>query len=329
LINAGVRADLFTRNTAHIEALKKDGANISGTLSFSTPPFDGEGMHGGAFTPTEIRKQYDIIILLTKQQENAATAFFLKKYLGPRGVVCTLQNGLPEPGLAAVLGEDRVLGCIAAWGASMASPGAATLTSEKGSMSFGLGSLCGAGPNGKEHPMIDPARKILEKMCPVTVEPNFIGVRWSKLLINAAFSGMSAMTGFTFGEVAANRRSRNAALQVIKECIAVCRAAGVKIEPVQGKDIVRLMSFNNPLQKLRASIILPIAIRKHRAITSGMLKDLDKGRASEIDAINGVVSTWGRQHTVPTPCNDRIVEIVHSIERGERKYSPANLALMQ
>jgi 2-dehydropantoate 2-reductase len=314
---AGVAADLISRDAAHIDALKTAGARIGGTVSFFTAPFDG----GRALLPAEMRKKYDIIFLLTKQLDNAATAAMLRNFLAEQGVVCTLQNGIPEPGLAEILGKEKVLGCMAVWGAIKTAPGAADLSSKPDSMRFGLGALV------DNHPMTDTVQNILAKVCPVSIERNFTGVRWSKLLINAAFSGMSAVTGRNFGQVAADTRSRRCALRVITECIDVCRAAGVRIEPVQGRDIVRLMNYRNPLRRLAAPLILSIAIRKHRAVSSGMLRDLDQGRACDIEAINGVVSKWGKKHGVPTPCNDRIIEIVHSIERGERTYSPRNLEL--
>ncbi|MDR2479113.1 MAG: 2-dehydropantoate 2-reductase [Treponema sp.] len=319
LSRAGMAADLITRDKAHIEALKNAGAQIGGTASFSTPPFDGAGGRGLALLPSEMQKKYDVIFLLTKQLDNAAVATMLNNFLAGNGVVCTLQNGIPEPLLAETLGPGRTLGCMCAWGSVKTGPGMVELTSEPDSMSFGLGGL------EDNHPMLPAVKTILEKMCHVDVEHNFIGVRWSKLLINAAFSGMSAVTGWNFGAVAANKKSRDRALYVIKECIEVCRAAGVRIEPVQGKDIVRLMYFNNPLQKIKASLILPIAIKKHRAITSSMLQDLDRGRPCEIDAINGVVSSWGKKYSVPTPANDWIIEMVHAIEKGQRKYGPHNL----
>lgn len=49
---------------------------------------------------------------------------------------------------------------------------------------------------------------MLEMMGPVEVDENFIGTRWSKLLINASFSGMSAVLGCTFGEAAKDKESR-------------------------------------------------------------------------------------------------------------------------
>ena len=322
LAKAGIAADLVARDKEHVEALKTTGAKISGTDFFSTKPFDGGEGRGLAMFPREIQKKYDIVFLLTRQRDNPAAAAALKNHILPNGVVCTLQNGLPEPALAEILGGEKVLGCVCVWGAEKTAPGEVNLTSEPRGMSFGLGSLF-----AEDHPMLLTARDILEKICPVAVEKNFIGVRWGKLLLNAAFSGLSAVTGYNFGQIAADRRARRCALYVIKECINVCDAAEIKIEPVQGKNIKRLLDFNNSSQKLRASIVLRFAIRKHRAVSSGMLRDLDLGRACEIEEINGVAREWGKKYNVPTPFNNKIVEIVRSIERGERKYNPENLAL--
>jgi len=72
---------------------------------------------------------------------------------------------------------------------------------------------------------------------------------------------------------------------------------------------------------------MPIAMKKHRNIEPSMLQDLKKGKKCEIDAINGVVCEWGRKSGVKTPVNDRIVEIIRSIENGERKPGLQNIAL--
>ena len=56
-----------------------------------------------------------------------------------------------------------------------------------------------------------------------------------------------------------------------------------------------------------------------------MLQDLEKGKPTEVDAINGAVSAFGRKVGCPTPMNDRVVEIIHRIERGELAPSFDNL----
>ena len=56
-----------------------------------------------------------------------------------------------------------------------------------------------------------------------------------------------------------------------------------------------------------------------------MLQDLEKGKKSEVDAINGVVSAFGRKVGVPTPMNDAVVSVVHQIEDGKLTPSFDNL----
>jgi 2-dehydropantoate 2-reductase len=56
-----------------------------------------------------------------------------------------------------------------------------------------------------------------------------------------------------------------------------------------------------------------------------MLQDLEAGRATEVDFINGGVAARGRAHGIATPLNERAVALVHAIERGEREFAPAVL----
>jgi 2-dehydropantoate 2-reductase len=275
-----------------------------------------------AYTPDQMSGQYDIIFLMTKQQHNKEVVTTLKEFLAPDGVLVTFQNGLPEMEIAEILGEERVLGCTVAWGATLQSPGVCELTSEPDALSFSLGSI-----SEKRSSHFDEVKRLLEKMGTVDVEENFIGTRWSKLLINASFSGMSAVLGCTFGEAAGPKQSRRIVQALIKECIDVCKAGGIRIEPVQGKDIVKLLDYSGPVKKAISFFIIPIAIRKHAKLKASMLQDIEKGKLTEVDAINGAVSAYGRKIGFPTPVNDRVVEIIHGIERGEYKASVDNLSL--
>jgi 2-dehydropantoate 2-reductase len=257
---------------------------------------------------------------MTKQQHNAEVVQMLKGFLAPDGVLVTFQNGLPEMQIAEVLGEERVLGCTVAWGATMQSPGVCELTSEPDALSFSLGAV-----SEKKSKHFAKVKELLEKMGTVDVEENFLGTRWSKLLINAAFSGMSAVLGCTFGEAAGPKASRRIVQKLIKECIDVCQVGGIRIEPVQGKDIVKLLNYTNALKRAFSFFIIPIAIRKHAKLKASMLQDLEKGKLTEVDAINGAVSEYGRKVGFPTPANDKVVEIIHRIERGELKPCFDNL----
>ena len=309
---AGVPIELINRNKAHVEALKAKGAQVVGTMNFRQPVL--------AYTPDEMKGTYDILFLMTKQQHNAEVVQMLKGFLAPDGVLVTFQNGLPEMQIAEVLGEERVLGCTVAWGATMQSPGVCELTSEPDALSFSLGAI-----STQRSKHFAKVKELLETMGTVEVEENFLGTRWSKLLINAAFSGMSAVLGCTFGEAAGPKESRRIVQALIKECIDVCQVGGIRIEPVQGKDIVKLLNYTNALKRVFSFFIIPIAIRKHAKLKASMLQDLEKGKLTEVDAINGAVSEYGRKVGFPTPMNDKVVEIIHRIERGELKPSFDNL----
>lgn len=308
----GGNIELINRNKAHIEALQKNGAKVTGTVNFTQKVT--------AYTPDAMSGKYDIIFLMTKQQQNREVVTYIKDFLADDGVIVTLQNGIPELLISEIVGEQRVLGCTVAWGATMQEPGVCELTSSPDSLSFSIGSL-----SAKTNHHLENVKDLLQMMGTVEIDSNFIGSRWSKLLINSAFSGMSAVLGCTFGEAAKNRASRRIVQALIKECIDVCAAGNIKIEPVQGKDIVKLLDYKNRIKKSISLFIIPIAIRKHAKLKASMLQDLEKNKKTEVDAINGIASTFGRKVGVPTPMNDKVVEVIHRIEDGALKPSFENL----
>ena len=308
----GGKIDLINRNKAHVEALNTKGATIKGTVDMNVPV--------KAITPDEMEGQYDVILLMTKQLFNTEVVTKLKDHLTDKGVIVTLQNGLPEPGIAEIVGANRTMGCTVEWGAALGEPGVCTLTSEPDSLSFHMGKMDGI--SDEQFKMV---KDLLELMCPVHEEDNLIGARWSKLLINATFSGLGTVVGGVFGDVSENKEAAKVAVRCMKECIDVGHATGAEFAPVQGKNITALFYYKNAIKRAFATFLVPIAMKKHRDIEPSMLQDLKKGKACEIDAINGVVCEWGRKTNVPTPINDRIVEIVKKCEKGELKPQASNI----
>ncbi|MDT4761111.1 ketopantoate reductase family protein [Sphaerochaeta sp. PS] len=314
LAKQGVDVDLITRNKAHVAALQANGAKVVGKVAFSVPV--------KALLPSEMQGTYDLIFLLTKQTENHSVALFLKDYLDPKGMLCTMQNGLPEPGLAEVLGKGRVAGCTIGWGSTLQGAGVAELTSEPDSLTFDLGMV-----EGYNQQALETIAEILRNMGIVTIDRNFLGARWSKLLINTAFSGMGTVVGGTYGDITANKEARALVQRIMKECIDTAKASGVTIEPVQGKDIVKLFDYSGPVKKWFAFHLIPIAMKKHRAIRPSMLQDIEKDKPCEVGAINGVLSQQARKVNVPTPINDRVIDIIARIEAKELRPEMANLKL--
>ena len=133
IARAGKQIDLVNRNRAHVEALKTAGARVTGTVQFTQAV--------SALLPEELTGQYDVIILMTKQQHNAEVVEFLKPFLKEDGALCTCQNGLPEPAIAEAIGADRTLGCAIAWGATFRGKGVSELTSDPSALTFSLGAV--------------------------------------------------------------------------------------------------------------------------------------------------------------------------------------------
>jgi 2-dehydropantoate 2-reductase len=71
------------------------------------------------------------------------------------------------------------------------------------------------------------------------------------------------------------------------------------------------------------------AMRRHGATYASMLQDLERGALTEVDVIDGAVVEKGRECDIPTPLHERVTELIHGAERGERGPSPDALAELE
>lgn len=304
--------DLVTRNEAHVNGMRTQGATV-------VCEADGVEINEkvNAILPAEMQGQYDVIFLMTKQRYNAETLTALLPYLKEDGAVCTTQNGLPEPSVAAIVGKKRTYGAATSYGATFIGGGKMALTSKLEAMSIEFG---GYENDGEKADLIADILSYAGKASGnehfVKKSENLMGARWSKLSINAAFSGLSVVTGLTFGEVAKKKKTRKLALGILRECMDVAKATGVTLAPMQGHDMGKMLGGRTPLKRFIAYLVLPFAMKKHKKLVSGMLKDVQNGKKCEIDFIDGVVSKEGARVGVETPLCDKVVEIVHGIENG-------------
>ena len=321
LTKTGNEVDLITRNKAHIDGLKTKGAVIRCSAVdkvWEIPVV--------AFSPDEMTEKYDIIFLMTKQRENKKIVEFLLPYLEPDGIICTTQNGFPERSVAEIIGKERTYGAVLTWGANFVGCGEVELTSTPSAMRMQVGGYENSNERTAEIvELLKPIGREIESEEFVKATDNLAGVRWSKLALNSAFSGLSVVTGLTFGEIAKRRKSLLIAVDILQETLAVANESGVKLEPMQGKDMQKLLGGSKFFARLKGLIILPLAMKKHKNLVSGMLKDLQNGKKCEIDYINGVVVAVGKEFGVETPQNEKVVEITHGIENGLYENSYENV----
>ena len=95
-------------------------------------------------------------------------------------------------------------------------------------------------------------------------------------------------------------------------------AQNLELEDVLGVPADALV-VGSPNDRERAEEALDIAMRQAGATKASMLQDLERGTKTEVDVINGGVVEKGREYGVQTPLNSRVVELVHAMERRERR----------
>ncbi|MBQ8375009.1 MAG: 2-dehydropantoate 2-reductase [Clostridia bacterium] len=320
LTKGGADVTLISRNREHIEGLKQNGAKILCVADGTE-----ENIPVRALLPEEMTERYDIIFLMTKQRENEKTLQFLKDYLLDDGIVCTTQNGLPEESVVKALGTERAYGAAVSFGATFVGGGCVKLTSQKSAMSVLVGGY--QNDNAKTPLLAEALQKAGEAIGTenfVTATDNLAGARWSKLAINAAFSTLSTITGLTFGEVAKRSKTKKLALKILREAFAVAKAQGVTLEKMQGHDLTKLFGGKGFFKTMIAYCLLPVAMKRHKMLVSGMLKDIEAGKKCDVDFVAGAVVAAGKRENIPTPYTEKAVQIVHGIENGLYEISYAN-----
>jgi 2-dehydropantoate 2-reductase len=221
---------------------------------------------------------------------------------GGIGTFVSMGNGLIQDRMEAIVGRGNLLACIVEWGGSNVGPGRLVRDSLGGYM---VGEL-----DGSSSARASSLAAALEPVGPVRVTGNVRGMIWSKLLINSTFTGLSAVSGLRYGGVA--EQGPDAVFALWAEGVAVADAQGLSLETVH----VDAYRFD-------AAALERYMAEGSANVRPSMLQDLDAGRATEVDVVNGGVASCGRSLGVPTPCNDAVVELVHSMERGERSPDPS------
>ena len=263
---------------------------------------------------------YDLVIYLAKQTFNDVAIPQIMAHIDENSTVCVGQNGIPEYAVSAAIGEERVVGSPVGWGATFIEPGVSELTTALDKMGFTLGSLV-----GPVNDRVLKTKEVLETMCETVVSENLLGLRWTKLLMNSTFSGLSTALGTVFATILDNDDTMKLILKIGKECLDVAAGLGITLEDYEGYDFYQTFKRGN--EKTNAESIAKIREiwQAHYLGVASMYQDLTKGRKCEIFDINGVVCESGRKCGVPTPVNDMVVKVVSGIQNGEYPLSQENI----
>lgn len=257
----------------------------------------------------------DVLVLATKC-DDAADA--LRKWLPcvhPQGAVVAIQNGIIGDDLAQIAG-DRLVECTVSLPATLLGPGQSEQTGPGGF-------ILGPWPDRRMEPATPLEQAaVLRDAGPLRVHMNMQGVKWTKLLINSAVTGLGALTGRTLGELMDDPRARRAFLHIINEGHRAGIQEGVRFETVLGFHPRMLVSKGKPgrLGMARREAMLRYMGRKHRRQRSSSLQSLERGRRTEAHHLNGRIA-----NTASAPVNATIAAMVARIEAGESEPSMDHL----
>ena len=123
------------------------------------------------------------------------------------------------------------------------------------------------------------------------------GAQWTKLIFNAATNPIGALTGLTHGRVCELPGTRKLVSDLVAEGVAVAQSLGITLD-----------SDPDELVDHAAKVAY-----EHRA---SMLQDVLAQRATEVDAMNGGIVTFGAQQGIPTPLNEAIAALIKGLEHS-------------
>ena len=270
----------------HIEAIRERGLHVEGASGDRT-------VRIGATTDPAEAGEADLVVLATKAMDVSAAAGAARPLLGPETLVLSIQNGLGGPdAAAAVLGEDRVVvGVAGGFGASLVAPGH---VHHNGFELVRLGER-----SGPVTPRIESIAEVWRGAgFTVRTYDDVDRLVWEKLVCNVAFSGTCSVLGRTIGEVLADEHAWSVASRCAVEAHEVARALGIGLD--FGDAVAHVRAFGEAIPGAKPSMLL----------------DLEAGRPTEIDFINGAIPREGARAGVPAPFNETVSALVRALEQG-------------
>jgi 2-dehydropantoate 2-reductase len=226
----------------------------------------------------------------------------------------SLGNGLVQDRIAAIVGDDRLIAGTVEWGATNLGPAHLRQTSENPIV---VGEL-----DGIVRPRTRALAQALGTFNEVRIAENITGALWSKLLLNSALSGMSVVGGCICSDVVNHPDGQTALRRLWAESYRLGVYQQLAMEPVLGMDPGALAS-DDPAVYVSA---LKRVDEQSGTTRASMLQDVERGRLTEVDVINGAVVARAAQLGSAAPHNQRVLELVHAFERGELRPSPALFA---
>ena len=326
LAETGQDVTVVTTNETIFAAVKDRGLKLVGEGAPRHVP-TSSSLRVSFGMPAEAGK-FDYVLLATQPPQVEEAARMAAPLLADHGAMVCLQNGLCEERVAKIVGDDRVIGGVVAWGATMPEPGLYERTASGG---FTLGRIA-ADARAVLGPSHDALVRALEAVGAVETTENLRGKRWSKLAINCAISSLGTIGGDRLGALLQHRFVRRLALEIMTEVVLVARKENVRLEKVSGTldlnwialDENERIASGSPSLVAKHGLLLAVGFR-YRRMRSSMLSAIERGRTPAVDFLNGEVIDRARRHGVTVTTNDQVRDKVWAIANGTSKPGIATL----
>ncbi len=228
---------------------------------------------------------YDLIIFAVKGYDLETASETIKDVIADDTSILSLLNGVEsEELLGEKFGAEKIIGGIAFIGSAIEAPGV-ILHTASGSVTIG-------DMGRSKSDRCQRIKRTFEKAhIPCKISTDINKDIWSKMVWNVGFNAITAITGALVSEILANQGMRQTVEQSMLETINVAIKKGVLLSPDL---IAKTISRTEKAGKIKTS----------------MLQDIEKGKQTEIDFINGAIVKIGKEVGINTPVNEMLFGLV-------------------
>lgn len=312
LAAAGIPVTLVDTDRAHVEAVNANGLRITGGHDRPALPIP-------ASTPEEFQGQLGSVLLAVKAQHTRTALEWIAPRLEPEGWVASMQNGLNEDAIAALVGAERTVAAFVNLNADITAPGVVT--------DGGKGALVVGEPDGRPSGRTRQLAADLRAWGEVEVSANVYGYLWAKLAYGAVLTA-TALADETMAEsVGAHPRLMGT---LAREVTAVAADLGVRVEGFDAFDAAAYLPDATFEASREATLALAGWLGTLGKTHSGIWRDLAvRKRKAEVGAHYAPVLQTARERGIPVPALARTLEMLAQVEEGARAFGSANLQALE
>lgn len=239
--------------------------------------------------PSRLREA-QLVIIAVKSYDTAKIAATIADNTSPSCIALTLQNGLGNvEELVEALGAGRVLGGVTSQ--------ASTLLGVNEVFHAYAGETVVGEPRGGGGGRAGEVAGLLTSLgVPTRVSLSLEREIWLKVVVNSVINPLTAILGVRNGELASLPGISPLIDRLVEECVSVARASGVEI-------------CVDEARRLTYSVMEKTGMNK-----SSMLQDIERGRRTEIDRLNGRVARLAAERGLEAPLNEALSILVKALE---------------